>query len=185
MINKPKHRQQWILEELKKSPLKHYVEMWAMYRLKWAKGKTTFDKDWKRAKEEHEAYQEKVQKEKERVSITTEVEAVKRGLKTKVDRLFILQGLVDNCLKDLSKGMTNDVIVFKGAPKQYRRKMTITEYNQTRKTLKDLQAEISKMEGDYAKNEIEITQIRGSVPVEMWLNSNTIEDDKDKGTEAI
>lgn len=155
MENKPKYRQQWILEELKKSPLISYVEMWGKYGQKWAKGKTTFDKDWKTAQKQLKDYQNKVQKEKERVSIATEVEAVKQGLKTKTDRLLNLQKLVDDCLKDLAEGMTNDVTFKNGEPKQYRRKMTITEYNQTRKTLKELQSEISKIEGDYAPQKVE------------------------------
>lgn len=157
MTNTPKHRQQWILEELKKSPLISYVEMWGKYGQKWAKGKTTFDKDWKKAQSELKTYQNKVQKEKERVSIETEVEAVKQGLKTKNDRLLNLQKLVDDCLKDLAEGMTNNVAFKNGEPKQYRRKMTIAEYNQTRKTLKELQSEISKIEGDYAPNKTELS----------------------------
>lgn len=155
MINTPKHRQAWILEELKKSPLISYVEMWGKYGQKWAKGKTTFDKDWKTAQKQLKDYQNKVQKEKERVSIETEVEAVKQGLKTKTERLLNLQKLVDDCLKDLAEGMTNDVAFKNGEPKQYRRKMTIAEYNQTRKTLKELQSEISKIEGDYAPQKVE------------------------------
>lgn len=186
MLNTPKHRQAWILEALKKEPLLSFGECFSKYLAKFSKTEQTFSKDWKKAKVELKAYQNKLQAEKERVSIATEVEAVKQGLKTKIDRLFILQNLVDNCLKDLSEGMTNDVIVFEGEPKQYRRKMTVSEYNQTRKTLKDIQAEISKMEGDYAKNQIEITQLRGSVPVESWLNANTTEeDDENKSAETL
>lgn len=155
MQNTPKHRQQWILEELKKSPLISYVEMWGKYGQKWAKGKTTFDKDWKTAQKQLKTYQNKLQSEKERVFIQEEIKAVKQGLKTKTERLLNLQKLVDDCLKDLAEGMTNDVTFKNGEPKQYRRKMTIAEYNQTRKTLKELQSEISKIEGDYAPQKVE------------------------------
>lgn len=79
-MNTPQHRQQWILEELKKSPLISYAEMWGKYGAKWGKMKTTFDKDWKASKEKHLAYQKKVEQEKERVSIETEAEAQKKGL---------------------------------------------------------------------------------------------------------
>lgn len=157
MSNTPAYRRQWILEELKKKPLMSYVEMWGKYGQKWAKGKTTFDKDWKQAQAELQTYQNKVQTEKERVSIATEVKAVKQGLKTKIERLLNYQNLVDDCLKDLAEGMTNDIMFKNGEPKQYRRKMTIAEYNQTRKTLKELQSEISKIEGDYSPERKDIT----------------------------
>lgn len=150
MQNTPTNRQKWILEELKKNPLLSYGDMFAKYSPNFAKTKRTFDKDWKQAQEELQTYQNKVQTEKERVSIAAEVEAVKQGLKTKIERLLNYQNLVDDCLKDLAEGMTNDIMFKNGEPKQYRRKMTVTEHNQTRKTLKELQAEISKIEGDYA-----------------------------------
>lgn len=157
MTNTPKHRQAWILEELKKSPLLSFGECFSKYSVKFSKSEKTFSKDWKKAQSELKTYQNKVQKEKERVSIETEVEAIKQGLKTKTERLLNLQKLVDDCLKDLAEGMTNDVAFKNGEPKQYRRKMTIAEYNQTRKTLKELQSEISKIEGDYAPNKTELS----------------------------
>lgn len=43
MKNTPVHRQEWILEELKREPLLSYGEMWAKYGLKWGKRKTTFN----------------------------------------------------------------------------------------------------------------------------------------------
>lgn len=150
MTNTPAHRQQWILEELKKSPLLSFEGCWTKYKLNYTNSRSTFVNDWKKAQSEFKTYQNKLQTEKERVSIETEIEAVKQGLKTKIDRLLNYQKLVDDCLKDLAEGMTNDISFKEGKPTQYRRKMTITEYNQTRKTLKELQSEISKIEGDYA-----------------------------------
>ena len=37
MNNTPQYRQQWILEELKKSPLLSYGEMWGKYEVNWGK----------------------------------------------------------------------------------------------------------------------------------------------------
>lgn len=157
MTNTPKHRQAWILEELKKAPLLSFGEMFSKYSVEFSKTEKTFSKDWKQAQSELKVYQNKVQAEKEKVSIKVETEAIKNGLKTKIDRLLNLQKLVDDCFKDLSEGMTSDIKFDKeGNPKQYRRKMTIAEYNQTRRTLKDLQSEISKIEGDYAPQEQKI-----------------------------
>lgn len=158
MTNAPKYRQDWILDLLKSEPNMSYGEVFTKYLQVFTKlSRQTFSKDWKKAKEQLNDYQKKAQKEKERVSLEVEAEAVKSGLKTKIDRLLNYQKLVDDCLKDLAEGMTNDVAFKDGEPKQYRRKMTIAEYNQTRKTLKDLQTEISKIEGDYATGKIDIT----------------------------
>lgn len=75
-----------------------------------------------------------------------------RSIKTKTQRLLEYQKLVTECFTDLSTGTTRDTYFDKssGKPKNYRRPMTIAEYNQTRRTLKDIQVEISKIEGDYA-----------------------------------
>lgn len=117
----------------------------------------TFAKDWKAATEQHKAYLAKVHKVKEQISISEDVKAFKEGIRSKSERLFILQNLIDDCLTDLAEGKTNDIYYKGGKPVDYRRKMTNTEHNQTRRTLKDLQAEISKIEGDYAPAKTELS----------------------------
>ena len=149
-MNNPKERQQWIYEELIKAPNKNYVEMWASYGQKWAKGKTTFDKDWNKANESLKQYQEQVNNAKIKASINEEVKAVKIGLKSKIDRLLILQKLVDECLEQLATKQCNDTIIIEGTVKNIKRLMNQRELNDTRKTLQSLQSEISKIEGDYA-----------------------------------
>lgn len=157
MENTPKHRQQWILEELKKSPLISYGDMWGRYWVKWGRGKTTFDKDWKKAQEQLKAYQKKANEEKERVAIEMEKEAVKQGLKTKFDRLMILQNQVEDILKRLEKG-THPQEVFKdGGSKTIERSLTPSEITAYNRTLKELQSEISKMEGDYASEKLDVS----------------------------
>lgn len=156
-MNNPKERQQWIYEELIKAPNKTYVEMWANYRQKWAKGKTTFDKDWLKANENLKQYQEQVNNAKVKASINEEVKAVKIGLKSKIDRLLILQKLVDECLEQLTTKQCNDTIIVEGTVKNIKRLMNQRELNDTRKTLQSLQSEISKIEGDYAPTKSENT----------------------------
>lgn len=154
-MNTPKARQEWILEELKKEPLLSHGDMRAKYGVNWGKGKTTFDKDWKAAQERLKDYQNKLQKEKERVSIEEEIKTVKKGLKTKSERLLNLQKLADDCLQELESGQTTETIIVDGVPKAFSRKMTLYEINHTRKVFKELQAEISKIEGDYAVTKVE------------------------------
>lgn len=67
------------------------------------------------------------------------VKAAKNGLKTKAERLMILQNEVDNSLKDL-----------KTARKVF-------DKVSLRKVIKELQSEISKIEGDYAPTKGEFT----------------------------
>ena len=149
-MNTPKHRQQWIFDLLKGKPNLSYSECFAKYSPKFAKTRRTFDKDWNVSTERIKQYQETIEKEVLKESIKEEVEAAKSVIKSKNDRLVIYQNLVDECLKDLSEGMTSDTYITKeGIPKQYRRKMNNLEYNQTRKTLRDIQSEISKIQGDY------------------------------------
>lgn len=157
-VNTPKIRQAWIVDELKISPNITYLEMFTKYSCAFTNlSLRTFAKDWKAATEEHKTYLAKVHKVKEKISICEDVKAFKEGLRGKTERLFTLQNLVDDCLKDLTEGKTDDEYFKNGKPVPYRRKMTNTEYNQTRRTLKDLQAEISKIEGDYAPAKSEVT----------------------------
>lgn len=183
MNNTPAYRKQWILEELKKSPLISYVEMWGKYGQKWAKGKTTFDKDWKQAQEELQTYQNKVQTEKERVSIEIEKEAVKQGLKTKIDRLFVLQEQVEQIQKELEANECEDIKIIKGEPKKFKRPLLPMEKASMRKTLKELQSEISKIEGDYAPIKQDHTT-NGEIIGERTITFITIDENGDRIVEA-
>ena len=157
MKNTPAHRQEWILEELKREPLLSYGEMWAKYGLKWGKRKTTFNKDWKASQERLQTYQKKVQKEKEAVSIAVEKEAIKKGLKTKIERLLILQNEVDKIIREIENGYCTDNIVSDGIPTCIMRPLRPMEISAMRKNIKDLQSEISKIEGDYATARHDLT----------------------------
>ena len=90
MNNTPQYRQQWILEELKKSPLLSYGEMWGKYEVKWGKGKTTFDKDWKQAQKQLQEWQNSINAEVAKQVVSAEVEERKKDLFAKMDALKIL-----------------------------------------------------------------------------------------------
>ena len=160
MKNTPAHRQEWILEELKREPLLSYGEMWQKYGSEWHKSERTFARDWEQAQNQLEAYQKKVQKEKEAVSIAVEKEAIKKGLKTKIERLLILQNEVDKIIREIENGYCTDNIVSDGIPTCIMRPLRPMEISAMRRNIKDLQSEISKIEGDYAtaKQEVEIKE---------------------------
>ena len=149
-MNNPKERQQWIYEELIKAPTLSYSVMFGKYSEVFGLSDKTFDKDWKKANESLKQYQEQVNNAKVKASINEEVKAVKIGLKSKIDRLLILQKLVDECLEQLTTKQCNDTIIVEGTVKNIKRLMNQRELNDTRKTLQSLQSEISKIEGDYA-----------------------------------
>lgn len=165
MANIPKERQEWIYEQLMEQPNTSFGECFSKYVGIFSKTEQTFSKDWVKAKTRYTQYLIKANKAKDDARIGQEIEAIKIGIKTKVERTLILQNLVDDCLTDLAEGKTNDITYDKhtGKPQEFRRKMKVFEYNQTRKTLQDLQAEISKLEGDYAavKHDVNISNVTG------------------------
>lgn len=87
------------------------------------------------------------------------VKAVKIGLKTKYDRAMILQEQVEASIAELKKGKTS---YYDAGGNKCERELTVNEKAIIRKTIKELQAEISKMEGDYAPNKV---QHSGSIGV--------------------
>ena len=160
MDNNPKYRQQWILDSLKVNPMTSYNEMFTIYLLSFTNlSRQTFNKDWMVSTKLLKSYQKEINSAKLAQSIKSEKQAVKNGLKTKFDRLMILQNQVDQCLDQLTSRQCDDVYIFDGSAISYKRNMNQREINDTRKTLNTLQIEISKIEGDYAIIKTENTNI--------------------------
>lgn len=169
MKNTPAYRQEWMLEELNKEPLMSSGKMRDIYGKKWNKGKTTFDKDWAKVREMHADYQRKLQKAKEKASINYEVRAVKSGLKKKIDRLLLLQENIGKILREIDNNKCEETKLINGTPITYERQLTPNERATLHRTLKELQAEISKIEGDYAPQEQQV-EIRRGIDVTRLSN---------------
>ncbi|MGL5468021.1 MAG: hypothetical protein ACRDCT_07495 [Shewanella sp.] len=118
--------------------------------MKFGKSSKTFDKDWKVANSELSDYQDKLKKQKETIAIKEDVKLFKDGLKTKSERLLIYQKQINDIEKELEDGTTQEYKMASGIPLLITRNLLPIEKSSMRKTLKDLQAEISKIEGDYA-----------------------------------
>lgn len=123
--------------------------------------KDRFDKTFDFALSEWAKTKEKAQSEQSIDNVKTEL---KSGLKSKIERQLILQKQIDQCLSELDSGKVNGYDMLGNA---YERELTIMERSQLRKTLKELQSEISKMEGDYApiKQEIKTEEVGEPKPV--------------------
>ena len=156
-MNNPKIRQAWILDELRTLPNTTWSEMFGKYSEKFGKSDKTFDKDWKKAVAEITEYQNALKKEKEAISIKEDVKLFKEGLKTKSERLLIYQKQINDIEAELELGTTEDVKSSMGMPTFITRSLLPVEKSSMRKTLKDLQAEISKIEGDYAPTKTELS----------------------------
>lgn len=119
----------------------------AVFCSKFHKSERTFYNYWDLANQTHSQQRELINNAKVSTTIEVEKEAVKMGLKSKFERLLILQKEVDNCTLDLENGFTEEL---KSDGQLLSRPITIQEKTALRNTIKNLQSEISKIEGDYA-----------------------------------
>lgn len=145
MNNTPKYRQQWILEELKKSPLLSYGVIWGKYGATWGKGQTTFDKDWKQAQKELKDWQKTINDEVAKQVISTEVEERKKDLFAKIDALKILA--------DIARGKGREIDGEKFFPSYRERISAITQLSKMEGWEAPIKQEVK---GDFSVTEVKI-----------------------------
>jgi len=145
MNNTPQYRQQWILEELKKSPLLSYGEMWGKYEVKWGKGKTTFDKDWKQAQKQLQEWQNSINAEVAKQVVSAEIEVRKKDLLAKFDALKILA--------DIAKGKGREIDGEKFFPSYRERISAITQLAKMEGWDAPIKQEVN---GDFSISEVKI-----------------------------
>ena len=80
--------------------------------------------------------------------------SVKSGIKTKDERILILQIESEKILSELEDGKHKETVKIGNKVQSYERLLTPAEKATMRKTYRDLQAEISKMQGDYAETKM-------------------------------
>ena len=129
---------------------KERAEILRKYAKKWQIAERTIDRYLKPAKEIAKKLSNKANKAAEDVYVSETVEAAKSGLKSKFDRVMILQGQCSQIENELIANVSTDYIVISGKLQRVVKEIPVTDRAYLRKTLKDLQAEISKIEGDYA-----------------------------------
>ena len=119
---------------------------------KWNLTRSTFIRRWNHANKQHTEAQQVIKKELQAVDMQSAKEAAINGLKSKFERLMFLQHQANQCLKELEANIEYDYPVIAGKVQKVSRPMTVSERSKLRQVFKELQAEISKIEGDYEKD---------------------------------
>lgn len=82
-------------------------------------------------------------------------ECLKSGLKSKIEREAELEKKIDELNKIIEIGTTKDYYIHNGKARTYNRDISILEKTRTVNEIRQLNAELSKMRGDYAPDKHE------------------------------
>jgi hypothetical protein len=130
------------------------TEILAIFGEKWSNvSNRTYDRRFKIAKDLYKEELETINKARVNEAINVEKEAVKIIINSKLERLEIYQKQILDCVKELNHGYTEE---FKNG-ELFSRPLNINEKSAIRRSIKDLQSEISKIEGDYATSKLEMS----------------------------
>lgn len=140
---------QFIIDQLKSGNVERGKVM-AKFGKKWQIGIRTFDRVWKRAQEIHLDNQQAINELKAKEYTKSELSSVKSQIKSKNERLLILQTEIEQTRAELERDLEYDYPVIQGKVQKVSRGLTAAERARLRDTLQKLQSEISKIEGDYA-----------------------------------
>ena len=160
-----------IVEELKKGSPK--VAIVALNGRKWQIATRTFERYYKAAIEIHNSKAQMIEKEVNEVLVKEGVKQAKIGLKLKLDRQLELQAEIEDIQNRLKNGKTRDIYFKSGKPMPYSRELTPSEIANYRKTLLLLNAELSKMAGEYAPTKSELSGKDGK-PIQVESTPKTI-----------
>lgn len=122
---------------------------------RWEISRTSFDRYWKTANDRQSLRQERAQKASDKAYTETVVEAVKQGLKSKIEKQLHLQKMIEDVQADIDRGIMEDYIVISGKLQTVNKVMTASEKAYLRKTIRELYAELNKMDGDYTPAKVE------------------------------
>jgi len=117
------------------------------YGKKWGISRTSIDRYIEKAKVEAKNLTEIAQNATAQAVADTSKESIINGVKTKNERIIILQNEIEKSIEDLYPDLK---------AKGRKKKLTVFEKVALRKVIKDLQSEISKIEGDYAETSIKL-----------------------------
>jgi len=117
-------------------------------------------------------------KEQANTLATTEAAeiAAKIGLKSKLEKQLHIQKQIDEIQEELDRGVLEEYAVINGEWVMEPKIMNAETKAYLRKTMKDLYAELNKMEGDYAPTKLAQTDTKGNdiAPTVIKWGSKTI-----------
>ena len=89
-------------------------------------------------------------------------QAAKSGLKSKIEKQLHIQKEIEGIQADIERGILEDYIVIGGKLQIVNKIMNAESKAYLRKTIKELYAELNKMEGDYAPSKVAQTDTAGN-----------------------
>jgi formyltetrahydrofolate synthetase len=146
------------------------MEVGGILRKKYSFGNDRFQNMYRLAYSEYAAIKEKAEAE---ALSQNAGDAVKIALKAKIERQAKIEKQIADIEAMLETGKTFDTAIIKNAPKEFERKLTPTEIANFHKTITSLNAELSKMAGEYAPTRTRIGGDPDSPPLQNeQINSN-------------
>jgi len=142
-------------------------DVMATFGKKWPTPKRTFDRYLKTAKEKYTEQMQTTTEALNKEIVKGKVEALKKGIKTKNERILEKQKDIERLREVVDNGKTDDFYIYNGLHVFFERPLTETEKANILKRASEIEVEISKIEGDYAAQKIEGTIISPTVVVDI------------------
>ena len=149
-----------ILNELHKGTT--FTECFKVILSKFKLSEPTFATYWKEACSVHLETQQEAQRAMNEETINTMVEAVKSGLKSKIERTLEKQKDIKLLRDSVESGLTDDYYIADGQYVTYQRPLTMVEKATILKRASEIESEISKIEADYAPLKTASTDVEGN-----------------------
>lgn len=89
-------------------------------------------------------------------------EAARIGLKSKLEKQMMIQKQIEGMEAELTMGYWMDIVIVRRKEREVKKVLNPLEKTSLRKAIKDLYAELNKMEGDYAPTKIASTDKEGN-----------------------
>lgn len=162
---KPEFRKEWVTDYIVKNPNATYSECYAKYAKKFAKSRRTFDFDWRAANDRVKTMRANVNKAKEEAIIKKEVRGLAKGIKQRIERVMFLQNEIDRMQQQLTGELPFKFLIGSKSMDSHNLDgefiLPVQVMNELRREIRMYQAEISKLEGDYAPAKVAQTDSNG------------------------
>ena len=136
---------------------KERAEILRKYAKKWQIAERSIDRYIERAKNEAEKLRNLANEVANNTLIEETKNAVKLGIKTKNERLLNLEKQIKDLQTKLDADIDVGYFVIGGKVQTVNKRISVTDRAYLIKTIKELESEISKLQGDYPNAKLEVT----------------------------